>query len=119
MKLQSGEFISLGKIETEMKTCPIIDDICVCADSTKDFCIALIMPNPKHLIELASAHNIEIEADIGFEELCEKSVMNTEMFKIISNHGRKCMRHFFSFLSNQHSSNSIQFVLFTFVYFNR
>lgn len=94
VKLQSGEFVSLGKIETEMKTCPIVDDICVYADSMKDFCIALIIPNPEHLEEVAAAHDIGKEAEIGFEQLCESSVINTDILKMIQDHGRKCMRDF-------------------------
>ncbi|KAL7012110.1 hypothetical protein ACKWTF_014638 [Chironomus riparius] len=32
VKLQHGEYLSLGKIESELKTCPIVENICIYAD---------------------------------------------------------------------------------------
>lgn len=53
MKLQHGEYISLGKIESELKTCPLVDNVCIYADSTKTFAIALLIPNVDQLKILA------------------------------------------------------------------
>lgn len=53
VKLQHGEYISLGKIESELKTCPIIDNVCIYADSTKIFAVALLTPNPDQLKAVA------------------------------------------------------------------
>ena len=33
VKLQLGEYVSLGKVEAQMKTNPLVDNICVYADS--------------------------------------------------------------------------------------
>lgn len=33
VKLQLGEYVSLGKVEAQMKTSPLVDNICVYADS--------------------------------------------------------------------------------------
>ena len=35
VKLQFGEYISLGKVESELKTCPIVENCCVYGDPTK------------------------------------------------------------------------------------
>ena len=35
VKLQMGEYISLGKVETCLKVHPLVDNICVYADSSK------------------------------------------------------------------------------------
>nr|XP_040572319.1 LOW QUALITY PROTEIN: long-chain-fatty-acid--CoA ligase 4-like [Lepeophtheirus salmonis] len=45
VKLQYGEYISLGKVESALKTCPVVDNICIYGDSFKSNCVALIVPN--------------------------------------------------------------------------
>ena len=49
VKLQFGEYVSLGKVESEMKTCPLVENICVYGDPTKMFIIALVVPSAKHV----------------------------------------------------------------------
>lgn len=66
VKLQLGEYVSLGKVESEMKTSPLIENICVYGESSKIFCVALVVPNEKALKKLAASMNIRGE----FEELC-------------------------------------------------
>ena len=36
VKLQLGEYVSLGKVEAQMKTNPLVDNICVYADSFRE-----------------------------------------------------------------------------------
>ena len=54
VKLQNGEYISLGKVETELKTMDIIDNICAYGNSLQDFIVALVQPNMGILQKLAS-----------------------------------------------------------------
>lgn len=49
VKLQYGEYVSLGKVESELKTCSLIDNVCIYADPTKLFPVALVVPNHDHL----------------------------------------------------------------------
>ena len=44
VKLQHGEYISYGKVEAVLKTCPIVESICLYADSTKDYVVAVMVP---------------------------------------------------------------------------
>merc|ERR1712215_479141 len=44
VKLQGGEYVSLGKVEAQMKTNPLVDNICVYADSFRSNTIAFIVP---------------------------------------------------------------------------
>ena len=53
VKLQSGEYVSLGKVESELKTCKLVDNVMIFADPTKLFPVALLVPNPIHLKALA------------------------------------------------------------------
>ena len=49
IKNQFGEYIALGKIESTLKTCPLIDNICVFADSMQFYAVALVSPNVEKL----------------------------------------------------------------------
>lgn len=53
MKLQHGEYVSLAKVETALLNCPLIDNICCYGESLHTYLIALIVPNMKHLTEMA------------------------------------------------------------------
>ena len=37
VKLQFGEYVSLGKVEAVLKTCPVVDNVCIYGDSTKSY----------------------------------------------------------------------------------
>ncbi|CAB3400395.1 unnamed protein product [Caenorhabditis bovis] len=68
LKLSHGEYISLGKVETNLLTNPIVDNICVYGDSNKSFLIALIVPNHKNLRNKAE----ELGANTtDFEKICK------------------------------------------------
>ncbi|KAH8399352.1 hypothetical protein KR215_008220 [Drosophila sulfurigaster] len=87
VKLQAGEYVSLGKVESELKTCGIIENICVYGDPTKQFTVALVVPNQKGLEELAERHGLKNKS---FEELCSSPIMEKAILKEISDHSRKC-----------------------------
>lgn len=36
MKLQAGEYVSLGKVEAVLKSCPLVDNICAYANRCVD-----------------------------------------------------------------------------------
>lgn len=79
--------MSLGKVESELKTCPLVENICVYGDPTKQFTVALVVPNPKHLEELAARQGI---STTDFEELCASPVMEKAVIKEIAEHAKKC-----------------------------
>ncbi len=49
VKLQSGEYVSLSKVETALKMCPLIDNCCAYADSAHMYTVCLIVPNQKKI----------------------------------------------------------------------
>ena len=49
VKLQMGEYVSLGKVESEIKIHPVVDSICVHADPTKTATVALVIPDFQQL----------------------------------------------------------------------
>lgn len=80
VKLNTGEYISLGKVEGVLKQSPYIDNCCVYAHGEKTFPIVLIIPNPKHLKTLAATVGVNIES---FEELCQDKKVNKAMLTAI------------------------------------
>ncbi|KAI7692668.1 Long chain acyl-CoA synthetase 9, partial [Sarcoptes scabiei] len=67
IKLQFGEYVSLGKVEAELKSCPYIDNICVIGDSFHDHLIALVVPNIKTIKVLAESLG---KGHLQFKEIC-------------------------------------------------
>ena len=53
VKLQGGEYVSLGKVESLLKTHPAIENICVCGDSSKSNMVCLVIPGQAYLDSLA------------------------------------------------------------------
>lgn len=86
MKLQAGEYVSLGKVEAELKTCPMVDNICVYGDSSKQYCVALLVPNQEQLTKLAEKKSI---MNKSFEELCNNSEMEKYVLQELADHGKK------------------------------
>lgn len=92
VKLQAGEYVSLGKVESELKTCAVVENICVYGDSTKQHTVALIVPNPQALDEIAERQGIK---GMEFEELCGSPVMEKAVVHELAEHGKKCKLHRF------------------------
>ena len=52
VKLQFGEYVSLGKVEAVLKTCPIVENVCIYGEATKSYCVALVVPDRKVLFTI-------------------------------------------------------------------
>lgn len=76
----------MGKVESELKTCPLVDNICVYGESTKDHCVALVVPNQQQLAELATKKGIK---DKSFEQLCTDPELEKAVVQEIAVHGKK------------------------------
>ena len=64
VKLQFGEYVSLGKVESLMKTHPAIQNICVCGDSSKSFVVCLVIPSQAYLDSLST----KVENILSFDK---------------------------------------------------
>lgn len=87
VKLQAGEYVSLGKVEAELKTCGVVENICVYGDSSKQFTVALVVPNQKHLEDIAQKNGV---TGVEFEDLCTSPVMEKAVIKELAEHAKKC-----------------------------
>jgi len=49
VKLQFGEYVSLGKVESVLKTCNLVENICIYGDSSRSYTVALVCPDRLNL----------------------------------------------------------------------
>ncbi|XP_029964236.1 long-chain-fatty-acid--CoA ligase 3a [Salarias fasciatus] len=80
VKLQAGEYISLGKVEAMLKNCPLIDNICAYANSGETYVIGFVVPNQKQLQVLAQQYDIRG----SWEDLCSSKAMEELVLKVIT-----------------------------------
>lgn len=79
VKLQAGEYVSLGKVESALKNCSLIENICAYANSDQNYVISFVVPNQKKLTELAKQRGI-----VGtWQEICIHPDMEREVLKEI------------------------------------
>ncbi|XP_029296816.1 long-chain-fatty-acid--CoA ligase 4 [Cottoperca gobio] len=79
VKLQAGEYVSLGKVESALKTCSIIDNICAYANSEQNYVISFVVPDQKRMTALAKQRGI-----VGpWEEICTHPDMEREVLREI------------------------------------
>ncbi|XP_057445597.1 long chain acyl-CoA synthetase 9, chloroplastic-like [Lotus japonicus] len=69
VKLQHGEYVSLGKVEAALLGSPFVDNIMVHADPFHSYCVALVAVHHPKLEDWVSKHGI---AYSDFSELCSK-----------------------------------------------
>ena len=55
VKLQGGEYVSYGKVESVLKTSALVENVCLHADPNQDFTVAVIVPNLKAINEIVLA----------------------------------------------------------------
>lgn len=86
VKLQAGEYVSLGKVEAVMKTSTLIENICIYGESSKTYCLALVVPNEKALEQLAE----QLDITGTYEELCNNPKVEAAVLKELAEHAKKC-----------------------------
>merc|ERR1711997_686865 len=83
VKLQGGEYVSLGKVEAVLKTHALIESICLHADPSKDFAVAVAVPNMTALSELAETLSMEIAPD----KLCTDETLKAKVITTLNTYG--------------------------------
>jgi long-chain acyl-CoA synthetase len=79
IKLQFGEYIPLGRVETVLKANPLVDDVCVYGDMFQNHLVALIQPNERLLRTLAD--KCGLKPDVALDQLCSDKKLVTEVHK--------------------------------------
>lgn len=75
MKLQSGEYISLGRVETVLKTSPLVENMFVYAEPLRSHVVAVVTPVPAALQALAAELSGGPDGDQSLEALCASPEM--------------------------------------------
>jgi len=70
VKLQMGEYVSLGKVESTIKVLPIVESICVYASPLQTAAVALIVPDEAKLRALAAQLGKQ-QPTLNREEICQ------------------------------------------------
>jgi len=86
VKLQFGEYVSLGKVEAVLKSCPIVENVCIYGEATKSYCVALLVPDRKHLSTLAEKFD---KASLDFESQCTDKDLTGAVLRELVQHGKK------------------------------
>jgi len=86
VKLNLGEYVSLGKVEAQLKTHPLVENICVYGDSYKSHTVAVMVPIRNALEKLAT--------DLGktysdYTQLCQDGDIVQAVVKTLGIHGIK------------------------------
>ncbi|CAI9115358.1 OLC1v1016246C2 [Oldenlandia corymbosa var. corymbosa] len=69
VKLQHGEYVSLGKVEAALIVSPYVDNIMLHADPFHSFCVALVVASQTTVEDWASKQGIQW---VDFADLCRK-----------------------------------------------
>ncbi|KAM4770715.1 fatty acid CoA ligase Acsl3 [Rhinophrynus dorsalis] len=80
VKLQAGEYVSLGKVEAALKNLSLVDNICAYANSDQSYVIGFVVPNQKELLKLAEKKGVQG----SFESLCNNAIMEKEALKLLA-----------------------------------
>ena len=80
-KLSQGEYIAPEKLQNIYSQVPIVSQMCVYGDSTRDYLTAIVVPDMTHVEYWVIQNNVEITADLFennalkehiVQELCRK-----------------------------------------------
>ncbi|OEL20924.1 Long chain acyl-CoA synthetase 8 [Dichanthelium oligosanthes] len=87
VKLQHGEYVSLGKVESALTTSNYVDNIMVYADPFHNYCVALVVPAHQALEKWAENSGINYK---DFEELCQNDQATKEVQQSLSKVRHNC-----------------------------
>lgn len=85
VKLQHGEYVSLGKVEAALISSNYIDNIMVYADPFHNFCVALVVASHDALEKWARESGIKYN---DLSDLCGKAECKTEVYQSLVKAGK-------------------------------
>jgi len=87
VKLQAGEYVSLGKVEAALVQSQYVETICVYAESSHNFVVCLVVPRPKQLKALAVSLGIMTD---DWAEQCKNKAIRDAVLKDLQALGKAC-----------------------------
>jgi len=86
VKLQFGEYVSLGKVESVLKGCPVVANVCIFGDSRQSYVVAVVCPVKEILTEIATKFG---KQNLEFEEMCGDKDVTGAVLREVVNHSKK------------------------------
>ncbi|XP_041014783.1 long chain acyl-CoA synthetase 9, chloroplastic-like isoform X1 [Juglans microcarpa x Juglans regia] len=86
VKLQHGEYVSLGKVEAALLVSPYVDNIMLHADPFHSYCVALVVASQHTVEDWASKQGIPFT---DFADLCEKAETKKELLASIQKEAKR------------------------------
>ena len=86
VKLQFGEYVSLGKVESVLKGCPVVANVCIFGDSTQSYVVAVVCPVKEILTEIAAKFG---KKEMEWEEMVQDKDVTGAVLREIMNHAKK------------------------------
>lgn len=83
VKLQHGEYVALGKVESNLRVHAFVGNVCVFADSNHNFVVALIVPDNVKLTSMAEIMGMGKKSR---EELCESPSVTKSALDMLTSH---------------------------------
>ncbi|KAJ3081896.1 long-chain fatty acid-CoA ligase, partial [Physocladia obscura] len=91
VKLANGEYIAIEKLESSYKVSKFVQNICIHADSEKEYCVALVFPIEKQIHAIAQTLNLfpgrNVEA-IDLHELCKIAAVKAAVLESLNQVGK-------------------------------
>ena len=81
VKLSRGEYVSLGKVESTLSSADEISRICVYANSTEAYCVAVVVPDTEVLAA-------KLGKDVSLESAAADDAVNKAVLDAIQTRGR-------------------------------
>jgi len=97
VKLQAGEYVSLGKVESQLKTHPLVENICVYADSFQFNTVAIMVPIKNALLKFAKELG---KSGLDYESLCNDNEVKKAVLSTLAVHGKNSNLEKFELPSN-------------------
>lgn len=86
-KLSNGEFVSLGKIESALRSSAFVENIAICTSPTANYVVALIQPN-RQAIDTLVTEKLQIKSVTTFEEQCSDEQVKKAVLQDLNNVGK-------------------------------
>lgn len=85
VKLQFGEYVSLGKVESVLKGCPVVANVCIFGESSKSYVVAVVCPVREILTEVARKFGKE---EMSWEDMVLDKDVTGAVLREVVNHGK-------------------------------
>jgi len=90
VKISTGKFVSLGRIESVLKASPFVENICVYADSSQEYTVAMVVPSRIHVEKYAEEMGLEYS---NYDDLCRDPLIHEAVLNDIQEQGKLLNLH--------------------------